>query len=322
MKQSTVFSLMMLLCVFHLTCQAQSELRIGLIGLDTSHALAFTRLLNDSTNDHFMPNARVVCAYPGGSPDVEASHTRVERFTERVAEYGVDIVQDIPSLVENVDAMILTSVDGRVHLEQVKPVIAAGKPVYIDKPMAASLADVQEIFRLANEANVPCFSASSLRFYSELQNALQDPSLGALIGCDAYSPAHLEPHHPDLMWYGVHGVEILFAAMGAECHTVNRTATEGTDVVVGTWNDGRIGTFRGIRQGKGGYGAMLFFENGIRHVEPETGMLYVHLTREILKFFRTGDSPVPQEETIAMFSFMEAADKSKAADGATIDLER
>lgn len=316
-----------LLCVIVLTIsstQAQDTtvLKIGLIGLDTSHAPAFARILNDADYEHYLPGAHVVAAFPGGSPDVEASATRVDKFTQQVADYGVEIVPDIPSLLPKVDAMILTSVDGRVHLEQVKPVIAAGKPVFIDKPMAASLADVQEIFRLANDANVPCFSASSLRFFPELQHALHDEKLGKVIGCDAYSPAHLEPHHPDLMWYGVHGVEILFTAMGANCTTVSRTSTEGTDVVVGTWNDGRIGTFRGIRDGAGRYGATIFFENGVINVEPNTGSLYVHLMKDILKFFQTGVSPISQNETIAMFAFMAAADESKDKDGLPIKLSK
>ncbi len=317
-----LFVLLMLAVSGLLFCGGEEkELKIGLIGLDTSHAPAYTRMLNDASYEHHLPGARIVCAYPGGSPDVKSSYTRVEKFTEKVASYGVEIVDDIPTLLEKVDAVILTSVDGRVHLQQVKPVIAAGLPVFIDKPMAASLADVKEIFRLADEAGVPCFSASSLRFFPELQDALHDKSLGRVIGCDAWSPAKLEPHHPDLMWYGIHGVEILFTAMGADCQSVSRAYTEGTDVVVGTWADGRVGVFRGIREGKGGYGATIFFENGIRRVEPDLKTLYVHIMKEVLTFFRTGKSPVPQDETISMFSFMEAADASKENGGQRIDLQ-
>jgi len=298
-----------------------SVLKVGLIGLDTSHAPAYARMLNDTSYTYHQSGARIVCAFPGGSPDVEASATRIEKFTKQVASYGVEIVPDIPTLLKKVDAVILTSVDGRVHLQQVRPVIAAGKPVFIDKPMAASLADVKEIYRLANEAGVPCFSASSLRFFPELQQALHDKSLGALTGCDAYSPAKLEPHHPDLMWYGIHGVEMLFAAMGPDCHRVRRIFAEGTDIVVGEWADGRLGTFRGIREGKARYGAMLFGEKGVRHVAPETGKLYYHLMKEILTFFRTGVSPISPEETTAMFRFMEAADVSKANGGEWVILD-
>jgi predicted dehydrogenase len=321
MKKSVILLVVFSMVGLLFCSNTDSEIKIGLIGLDTSHAPAYARMLNDASYKHHLPGARIVCAYPGGSPDVESSHTRVEKFTKQVASYDVEIVRDISSMLDKVDVVILTSVDGRVHLEQVKPVIAAGKPVFVDKPMAASLADVKEIFRLANEAGVPCFSASSLRYYSELQNALKDKSLGKVIGCDAYSPAKLEPHHPDLMWYGVHGIEILFTAMGGECKSVRRIFSEGTDVVVGEWSDGRLGTFRGIRDGNGGYGATVFFEKGVRYLTPDTGTLYVHLMKEILEFFKTGKSPILQQDTIAMFEFMEAADKSKEKSGQVIELQ-
>ena len=322
MKRLSIFYVCTLLTVvFMHNTLAAKPIKIGLIGLDTSHAPAFTRILNDSTYEHHIPGGRVVAAFSGGSPDVEASITRVQRFTDQVAGYGIKIVPTIEELVTHIDAVILTSVDGRVHLEQAKPVIAAGKAVFIDKPMAASLADVKTIFELADEAGVPCFSASSLRFFPELQQVLVDTALGRVIGCDAYSPAALEPHHPDLMWYGVHGVEILFTAMGSECISLSRTFTQGTDLVTGLWTDGRIGTFRGTRKGKGHYGATIFFEKGVRNVEPGSGNLYVPLLQEILQFFRTGESPIPQEETIAMFAFMEAADESKERDGARVQLK-
>jgi len=301
----------------------ENEIRIGMIGLDTSHCPAFTKMLNGFDEANQVRGARIVCAYPGGSPDVEDSYTRLDKYTTELRdELKVEIVADIPTLLEKVDAVILTSVDGRVHLEQLKPVIAAKKPVFIDKPMAASLEDVEEIFRLASENDTPCFSVSSLRFFPELQDAITDASMGKIIGCHAYSPCKTEPHHPDLFWYGVHGVEILFTIMGSQCVSVNRTFSEGTDVVTGKWQDGRLGTFRGIRDGKGDYGATIFYEKGIRHIKPGQGSLYKPLVEEIVKFFKTGNPPVPQEETIAIFAFMEAADKSKELGGKEVIIEQ
>ena len=301
----------------------EKPIRVGLIGLDTSHAPAFTRILNDSKSDNYVSGARVVCAYPGGSPDVEASYTRIDRFTSQIRdEFKVEIVQDIPTLLKKVDAVIINSVDGRVHLEQVKPVIAAKKPVFIDKPMAASLDDVQEIFRLANQAGVPCFSSSSLRFLEGIRESLADTSLGKVVGCHVYGPSSLEPHHPDLFWYGIHGVEMLFTVMGPECVSASRVHTEGTDVVTGKWKDGRLGTFRGIREGKSDYGMTIFFEKEVRHIERGKGSLYKKLLVEIINFFKTGKSPVPQEETLAIFAFMEAADKSKENNGKVILLKK
>jgi predicted dehydrogenase len=317
----SLFALLIISGWTHMNLVAQ-PLRIGLIGLDTSHAPAFTRSLNDTTYEDYVPGGRVVCAFSGGSPDVEASYTRVEGFTKEIKEqWGVEIVKNIATLLKKVDAVILTSVDGRVHLEQVRPVLQAHKPVFIDKPMAASLNDVQEIFRIADQFKTPCFSASSLRFLDGFHKSLQNKSLGDIIGCDAYSPATLEPHHPDLIWYGIHGVEMLFAAMGPDCESVQRIGNEDTDLVIGLWKNGRIGVFRGMRSGHKSYGATLFGEKGIAYYEMGKGSAYKNLLMEIMSFFRSGISPVPQLETLAMFAFMEAADASKKQQGAWIKLK-
>ena len=186
--------------------------RIGMIGLDTSHVIAFTKLINDPKKNY---GCRVVAGYPGGSPDVSASANRVEGYTNQLRDqFGLEIVDSIEQLARKVDGILLESVDGRPHLKQARPVIAAKKPIFIDKPMAGSLADVIEIFRLAKENNVPCWSSSSLRFSPHMKNSNE---IGQVLGCDAFGPCSLEEHHPDLYWYGVHGVEVLFTIMGTGC---------------------------------------------------------------------------------------------------------
>jgi predicted dehydrogenase len=301
-----------------LSAQAQEKLfRIGIIGLDTSHVVAFTKTINDPQKNF---GCRVVAGFPGGSPDIESSASRVEGFTKQLRdEFGVEIVNSIEDLVSKVDGVLLESVDGRPHLKQIGPVFDAKKPVFIDKPMAGSLADVIEIFRLAKEKNVPCWSSSSLRFSPGIIGMRNDETVGQVIGCDAYSPCPLEEHHPDLYWYGVHGVEILFTIMGTGCETVRRVQTKDTEFVVGTWKDGRIGTFRGLRGGKTDYGAFVFGSKGIAPSGKYAG--YEPLVDEIITFFKTGTVPVQPEETIEIFAFMSAADESKARDGAAVSLQ-
>ena len=195
----------------------------------------------------------MVAGYPGGSPDVQSSASRVKGYTDTLRDkYGVEIVDSIETLCQKVDGVLLESVDGRPHLAQVRPVIAAKKPVFIDKPMAGSLADVLEIFRLAKESNVPCWSSSSLRFAPSVVAMGTSEAVGKVLGCEAFSPCSLEPHHPDLYWYGVHGVEILFTIMGPGCETVQRAQTTNYELVVGVWKDGRIGTYRGLQDRQGG----------------------------------------------------------------------
>jgi len=294
----------------------RNPFKIGIIGLDTSHVVAFTRRINDPERNY---GCRVVAAYPGGSPDVKSSYTRIDGFTKQLRdEQGVEIVDSIEELVGKVDGILLESVDGRPHLEQIRPVIAAKKPVFIDKPMAGSLEDVIEIFRLARENDAPCWSSSSLRFNPGIIGMRNNPEIGEILGCDAFSPCSLEEHHPDLYWYGVHGVEILFTIMGTGCQTVKRVQTDGFEHVVGVWEDGRIGTFRGLRKGRHDYGAFVYGTKGIRPSGGYTG--YGPLVDRIITFFKTGEIPVPPEETIELFAFMTAADVSKERGGVEVKL--
>ena len=289
--------------------------RLGMIGLDTSHVIAFTSYLNNPNN---KTGCRVVAGYPGGSPDMSASADRVEKFTQQLRDkHGLEIVDTIEELCEKVDGVLLESVDGRPHLEQARPVIAAGKPLFIDKPMAASLADVIEIFRLADQHNVPCWSSSSARYGEGIVGARDNQELGKVIGCDVFGSSGWTEHHPDLYLYGIHAVEPLFAVMGTGCQSVRRIKTDGTDMVVGVWEGGRIGTFRDLKGGKSDHTAIIYGTKG-----SATGKSsgYAPLLKKIIQFFRTGKSPVPGNETIEIFAFMSAADESKAAEGKAIPI--
>lgn len=296
----------------------KTEIRVGIIGLDTSHATAFTRLLNDPSDKDYVPGCRVVAAYPKGSPDIESSTKRVPEYTEEVKKHGVAIVNSIDELLKQVDAVLLETNDGRPHLEQALPVFKAGKPVFIDKPVAGSLKDAVAIYKAAAESKTPVFSSSSLRFAKGAQE-IRSGAAGDVLGCDAYSPCPMEKTHPDLFWYGIHGVETLFTVMGPGCETVTRVTSPEMDMVVGRWKDGRIGTFRGIRKGKSDYGGTAFGSKEIKQVGPFGG--YRVLLVEIVKFFQTKTPPVSAEETLQIYAFMEAADESKRQAGVPVNVE-
>jgi predicted dehydrogenase len=305
-------------------CFAQADsgqvVRVGIIGLDTSHVVEFTKTFNDPTNPGHIPGIRVVAAFKGGSPDIEASRSRVDKFTAELRDkWKIEIVNDIPTLCTMVDAVLLESVDGRPHLEQVRPVVAAKKPVFIDKPLAASYKDAKEIAQLAKEAGVPWFSSSSLRFWEETQRLKNPEGVGKILSYSVYGPSPTEPHHPDMMWYGIHAVEMLFTLLGPGCESVSRVSTEGEDVVVGKWKEGRLGVMRGFRNGLHDYGIILFGDKSILHSEPRPSS-YRPLLVEIATFFRTRVPPVKPEETLEIIAFMEAADISKARGGAAVPL--
>lgn len=308
-------ALAVLMCGVMNSSADEQVLKVGMIGLDTSHVVAFTEVMHNPEAKGHVAGARVVAAFSGGSPDIESSRTRVDGYTKTLREkYGVEICGTIEEVCEKVDVVMIESVDGRPHLEQAKPVIAAGKPLYLDKPMGGTLGDVLEIFRLAEEAGVPVFSSSSLRYGTKTKE-VRAGSIGKVLEAETYSPAHLEPTHPDLFWYGVHGCEALFTVMGTGCESVVRGETEdGKIVVTGTWEGGRTGVFR---EGKG-YGGKAKGEKGESEVGAYDG--YAPLVAEVVKFFQTGVPPVKAEETIELFAFMEAADESKRRGGARVAL--
>jgi hypothetical protein len=298
--------------------QEMKPLRAGIIGLDTSHAVAFITTLNIKKPPQ-TAGVTVVAAYPKGSPDIESSTKRVPEYTEKAKAAGVEIVDSIEALLSKVDVVFLETNDGRPHLEQLRPCLAAKKPVFIDKPVAGSLKDAIAIYAEAKAAGVPVFCSSSLRFGKSTQDVAKG-SIGKVLRAETFSPVNIEPTHPDLYWYGVHGCESLYTVMGTGCVSVKRGKTEdGKDMVTGTWPDGRTGIFR-QENGKDrkGYGGKAVGEKGEIEIGKYEG--YDVLLYAIIECFRTGKVPVTAEETIELYAFMEAADESKRRGGAEVTI--
>jgi hypothetical protein len=294
---------------------AAQNIRAGIIGLDTSHVLAFTKTLNSNPQKPEVMGVRMVAAYPNGSKDIESSLKRVPEYTAKVKELGVEIVDSIDALLDKVDVVFLETNDGRPHLEQLRPCLAAHKPVFIDKPVAGTLVDAIKIYQESKAAGVPVFSSSSLRFGKNTQ-AVRGGSIGKVKEATTFSPASLEATHPDLFWYGIHGVESLFTVMGTGCQSVKRdTNAEGKIRVTGTWEGGRKGVFYENK----GYGGKALGDKGEADVGSYDG--YDPLLYSAVHFFRTGVAPVTPEETLEIYAFMEAADESKRRNGAEVTLK-
>jgi predicted dehydrogenase len=289
-----------------------ADLRLGIVGTDSSHSVEFTKILNDPASKDHVPGAQITAAWEGGSPDVEESASRRDRFAKTLRDdWHISFYPDIASLCRNVDAVLLESVDGRVHLDQARQIIAAHKPVFIDKPLSDSLEAAREIARIAKEAGVPWFSSSSLRYATWVQSLRSQANLGAT----TWGPGPQEPHQKlDMSWYAIHAIEILYTLMGPGCEQVSRTSTKEADVVTGTWKDGRIGTVRAIRP-YSTYGAVVFRDKYILQSPEKAQFSYKLLVQQIVEFFRTGKPPVPNAETLEIFAFIDAAQRSHLDSG-------
>ncbi len=295
------------------------DLKIGIIGLDTSHVTAFTEIINNPNAPGHAPGGKVVAAFKSSSADIPSSVAHVEEYAAKLQkDFGVKLVASIDELCREVDCVLIESVDGRPHLAQAQAVIAAKKRVFIDKPIGGSLRDTIEIFRLAKEAGVPVFTSSAYRYYDSMVE-LKKTDVGEIRSALSYGPAHLEEHHPDLFWYGVHPAEALFTVMGRGCESVVRTHAADTDVITGAWSGGRIGVLLALRTKPLPHKVTVFGDKGSAE-QKSAGDSYAPLVREIMQFFQTGIAPVSAEETLELFAFMEAADESKRRGGQPVKL--
>lgn len=292
-----------------------SEKRIGIIGMDTSHCVAFTKYIN-SLNSGF----KVVAAFTTVAKDIPSCYNRVDKFTAELKGMGVKIEDSLASVLSQVDYILLETADGRERLKQATEIFKSGKRVFMDKSAAASFKDVVAIYERAKKYGVVTFSSSGTRFISKAQ-AVRNGELGKVLGADTFSPVSYEPTHSDLFWYGIHGVELLFTVMGTGCKKVRRIKTSRYDHVTGIWDNGRMGTFRGILEGEGqrGYGGQAFGSKGLAYLGGWEG--YEPLVDHILTYFETGKVPVEPRETVEIYGFMDAARLSSERNGEWVDLQ-
>jgi hypothetical protein len=289
-------------------------LKIGMIGLDTSHCPAFVKLLNDENNEFYVPGCQVVKAFPGGSELFSSSMSRVDGFTEELKSMGVEICDSIEAACEGMDAIFLESVDGRQHLEQFKIVAEFGIPVFMDKPFACCYEDAKAIADLAKEKNVPVMTASAIRYAKGIDVLHEEGQ--KVESCEAFGPMALLDDYRDYFWYGIHSAETLFSFMGTGCKSVQTFNTDKIDVVVGLWEDGKIGTMRGNRVGGNNFGCMVTTDKGNKCALVSLEVpFYAMMLKEVVPFFQTGKSPIPIEESLEIIAFLEAASQSLANGG-------
>ena len=297
------------------------QLKIGLVGLDTSHVIAFSQILNNSDHPHHIRGAEIVAGYPGAAEDFALSRDRVEGFTRELREdFGVQIVDSPEEVAARVDLLFISSVDGRAHRSFLERTASSGKPTFIDKPFALTAADAEAMLSLAAREQLPLMSCSSLRYSEPFQEALGDESLGALVAVDAFGPMALEPTQPGWFWYGCHAVEMVTAAMGPGCCRVQGFRNDDFDALIAEWEDGRVAAVRGLRRGHHSFGVTLHREQGPRFVDASAGRPpYAGMLEAILGSLPHGRSAVPAEEMLQCVRLMEAGNRSRES-GQAVEL--
>lgn len=313
--------------------QDAKPVRVGVLGLDNYQAVAFTQLFNSPKATGDLSGLRVVAAYASpASDDIEESKTNLPKWKEQIVKFDVKLVDSVDELLKQCDAVMIMSLDGRKHREQAAAVLKAGKRLFIGRPLAAQWDDAIAIVRLAEETKTPCWTSSQHRFSPGFIGMRNHPDVGKVLGCDVYGGCPVHPSHAELYWHALHGIETLYTIMGAGCASVCCTSTPYAESITGVWEDGRVGTYRGIKKGAIKYSATVFGDKGVSvsgiygHGVPTKGIVptddkymgYEGIAIEMAKFFKGGPAPVSMAETLEIFAFMGAAHASKQKQGVPI----
>jgi len=261
-----------------------------------------------------LAELRVTAAYPVTSPDYPMSAEFTAKWqAQMLALYKedpnvkpVEIVSSIDDLLSKCDAVMIWSLDGRKHLQQATAVIHAGKPLFIGRPAASEPQDAVAIYKLAADARVPFWSCSQHRYSPGFSGMRTHPEVGKVFGCDVYGGFSKEAPDADKFTRPLHSIETLYTIMGSGVEKLSCVSTTAVEVVTATYRDGRVATYRGVKEGAVKYSATVFGDKGVStagiygHGIPIHGIVpandaymgYRGLAIELAKFFKTQTGPV------------------------------
>ena len=346
-------SLSVAVAVVGWTCLAahaedKKPVRLGILGFDNYQAVEYVQMYNNPKAEGDLAGLRVTAAYPVVSDDYPKSAELTAMWQKQMLSVNanpkdpataipvVEIVNSIEELLKRCDAVMIWSLDGRKHLAQATAVLKAGKPLFIGRPIASSPEDAIAIFKVAAETKVPCWTCSQHRYSPGFFGMRNHAEVGKVLGCDVYGGYDVNATDADKFTRSIHSIETLYTIMGPGVVKVSCQSSPTAESVTAVWKDGRVATYRGVKQGAVKYSATVFGDKGVStagiygHGVPVNGIVptndkymgYGGLAIEMAKFFKGAPAPVTAEETLEMYALMQAADQSRAQNGAVVELPK
>jgi hypothetical protein len=305
--------------------------------MDSSHCVAFTRILNA----HLGPDAAATDGTPrleggtdppsGSSLGIVVTHAWgplprgsdrgvvLERRAELQRKWGVRLERSLAGVLRHVDVAMILSVNGDTHLAQAKPFLAEGVPLFVDKPLANSAVSARALAKLASASRGPLLSCSALRYAEEVERTREEfqrigsPRCGVVSG-----PGTEKKGIPGSFFYGVHAAEILHALFGEGIESVRALRSDHEDIVHVQYKDGRRPILRLVRRGASGFWFTVGCAEGERVVPVTAGTFYERLLAQVAAMFRSGRSPMPLESTLEIVALLEAINHSVSKGGAKV----
>lgn len=287
------------------------QVKFGLIGLDSPHAAAFTRLLNGSGDQSpVVPGGKVVAAWPGEvARDFPLSRDRLGPITESVRSLGVPIETSIDGVAYQCDALLVLAVDARRHPDYFMRCVPFGMPVYVDTRFALSPAEASAMLTEAKRQGALPLAGSPKRFSVDFVRAVGTDRADAI---DVSGPMPMQPTQPGLFWYGIHMVDLVMAAMGTGCVEVLVRGGGPSELVVATWGDGRTATIRGRSEWRPVTHGMVHRGSISTAFAVHTSdLMFAGLLRAIVDACRAGLPMIPPDEIEHVVAVTAAANQSR-----------
>lgn len=289
------------------------DVKVGIIGLDSSHTPEFVRLIQGEEKK--MEGLRVEKAMRFASP-FQAEFGQDERQA-KIEKWGVRMCRSVEETVDGMDAVFVEINDPAQHLHYFEQVAGLGIPVFLDKPLAGTLNDGLKIVELAAKHRTNVWSASSLRFIPGLAAArtkAPDP-----VCANIYGALGKAASGSDLIWYGVHAVEMLNAVMGSGARSVRALSDDNGVVISVQYGNGRRGVVE-CNSNLYQYGGRLQRQDAFAVFDSVGEIFYVYLLQEIRQWLAGGPAPVSMSDALEILAILDAAERSILSEGDSVSI--
>lgn len=312
-------------------------MRIGAIGIDSSHTPVFTNRIN-ALHKEGKTKCQVTAFWDPGHHEwqhpagPEQSAKDVAKWREDTLKEGAKQVNSIDELLSQVDGVMVLNINGHRHLELAVPSLAKGMPTYIDKPLTCSIDQAKALLAMSRQYKARAYSASSLRFITEIPK-IDKEKVGNIVAIDAFGNGEVLDMMPDLWHYGCHSIEMVDAIMlhfgqsGPGKHAAKRVsavktgnATSGYHLIDIEYHDGKLARIRMDRNGAWAFGATIHGTKGIAQFVVDFAPVYSRLVEGMVRFFEGGEAPVDLRAIVESVAIMQLGNESIARGGEWVEI--
>ena len=306
------------------------EIRLAMLGMieGNGHPYSWSAIVNG-----YNPEEMAKCPFPVIPQYLaEVPPNTMRILGARVTHVWTDDPADAPKVaaaskiahvaarpeevIGHVDAVILGTDDGHEHVRRARPFIEAGLPMFVDKPLAINVPDLNQFIRW-HKAGKVFLSSSNMRYAPEVRQVLrQKAQLGELRWITSCTSKTWER-------YAIHALEALWPVLGPGFLGVRTESRSGSDIAYITHRSGVQVSLAAIYDAVGSYGALHVFgtKGNLAVTCWDTYTAFRNQLCAFVEMLRTGERPYPLSETVELMAVVIAGLRSRERKGEFVKLE-